>query len=44
MNNEVKTRMKQAEEDRDRLSERGIAALDYLQSNKETWDGGIVNS
>jgi hypothetical protein len=41
-NNEIKRRMKQAEEDRDKLSERGIAAFDYLQSTKEIWDGGIV--
>jgi hypothetical protein len=37
-NNEIKSRMKQAEEDRDKLSKRGIVAFDYLQSTKETWD------
>jgi hypothetical protein len=37
--NEIKRRMEQAEQDRDKLSERGIAACDYLQSAKETWDG-----
>ena len=42
MNNEIAIRMKQAEEDRDKLSERGIAAFDHLRSTKETWDGGIV--
>ena len=36
--NEIKTRMKQAEEDRDRLSERGIVAFNYLQSTKPIWD------
>jgi hypothetical protein len=35
---EIKSRMKQAEEDRDKLSERGIVAFDYLQSTKKTWD------
>ena len=38
---EIKRRMKQAEEDRDKLSKRGIAAFDYLQSTKEIWGGGI---
>ena len=38
-NNEIKRRMKQAEEDRDKLSERGTVALDYLQSTEDTWDG-----
>jgi hypothetical protein len=38
-NNEIKIRMKQAEEDRDKLSERGTVALDYLQSTKDEWDG-----
>jgi hypothetical protein len=37
--NEIKRRIKQAEQDRDKLSERGIVAFDYLQSAKETWDG-----
>jgi hypothetical protein len=31
--------MKQAEEDRDKLSERGIVAFNYLQSTKDAWDG-----
>jgi hypothetical protein len=39
--NEIKKRVKQAEEERDELSERGTAALDYLQSTKGTWDGGL---
>ena len=38
-NKEIKSRMKQAEEDRDKLSERGTMAFDYLQSTKDTWDG-----
>ena len=38
-NNEIKRRMKQAEKDRDKLSERGITAFDYLQSTKEIWGG-----
>jgi len=37
--NEIKIRMKQGEEDRDKLSERGTVAFDYLQSTKDTWDG-----
>ncbi len=37
--NEIKRRMKQAEEDRDKLSKRGIVAFDYLQSAKDMWDG-----
>jgi hypothetical protein len=37
MNNQIKARMKQAEEDMDKLSERGIAAFDYLQSVKTKW-------
>jgi hypothetical protein len=37
MNDQIRTRMKQAEEDRDKLSERGIAAFDYLQSVKTKW-------
>jgi hypothetical protein len=36
---EIKRRMKQADEDRDSLSERGLVALDYLQSTKEIWGG-----
>jgi hypothetical protein len=36
--NEIKIRMKQAEEDRDKLSERGIVAFNYLQSTKPIWD------
>jgi hypothetical protein len=43
INNGVKSRMKQAEEDRDKLSERAKAAFDYLQSTKEIWGGGILN-
>ncbi len=35
---EIRKLMKQAEEDRDRLSERGVAAFDYLQSRKEMWE------
>jgi hypothetical protein len=35
---EIKIRMKQAEEDRDKLSERGVVAFNYLQSIKPTWD------
>jgi hypothetical protein len=35
---EIKMRMKQAVEDRDKLSERGIVAFNYLQSTKPTWD------
>jgi hypothetical protein len=38
VNNQIKARMKQAEEDKDKLSERGIAAFDYLQSVKTKWD------
>ena len=38
---EIKRRMDQAEEDRDKLSERGIAAFDYLESTKETWMEGL---
>jgi hypothetical protein len=37
-NKEIRSRMKQAEADRDKLSERGIVAFDYLQSTKDTWD------
>jgi hypothetical protein len=37
-NYEIKRRMKQAEEDRDKLSKRGVVAFDYLQSTKEKWD------
>jgi hypothetical protein len=42
-NYEIKRLMKQAEEDRDKLSERGMVAFDYLHSTKGTWDEGIVN-
>jgi hypothetical protein len=38
-NYEIKMRMKQAEEDRDKLSKRGVVAFDYLQSTKEAWSG-----
>lgn len=36
-NNQIKTRMKQAEEDKDKLSERGIVAFDHLQSVRTKW-------
>lgn len=39
--NEIKSLMKQAEEDRDKLSKRGMEAFDYLESTRKTWD---VNS
>jgi hypothetical protein len=35
---EIKKVMKQAQEDRDRLSERGIKAFDYLKSQQEMWN------
>jgi hypothetical protein len=35
---EIKKLMKQAKEDRDRLSERGIIAFDYLKTKQEMWD------
>jgi hypothetical protein len=35
---EIKKVVKQAQEDRDRLSERGIKAFDYLKSKQEIWD------
>ena len=35
---EIKKRMKQAEEDKGKLSERGIAAFNYLESRKEIWN------
>jgi len=35
---EIKKVMKQAQEDRNRLSERGIKAFDYLKSKQELWD------
>ena len=35
---EIKKVMKQAQEDRDRLSERGIKAFDVLKSKQEIWD------
>ena len=37
-NAQIRRRMKQAEEDRGKLSERGIVAFDYLRSTKETWN------
>jgi hypothetical protein len=37
--NEIRNRMKQAEQDRDKLSERGKTAFEYLQSAREIWDG-----
>jgi hypothetical protein len=36
-NDEIKILMKQAEEDRDKLSERGMVAFKYLQSTRESW-------
>jgi hypothetical protein len=43
MNDQIKTRMKQAEEDKGKLSERGIAAFQYLQSVRAKWNkrGGL---
>jgi len=35
---EIRTRMKQAEEDRDKLSERGMVAFNYLRTHKPAWD------
>jgi hypothetical protein len=35
---EIKKVMNQAQEDRDRLSERGTKAFDYLKSKQEMWD------
>jgi hypothetical protein len=35
---EIKKLMRQAGEDRDKLSERGVVAFDYLMSKKEDWD------
>ncbi len=35
---EIKKRLKQAEEDKDKMSERGILAYDYLQSKRAIWD------
>jgi hypothetical protein len=35
---EIMRLMKQAEEDKDKLSPRGIAAFDYLNSKKEMWN------
>jgi len=35
---EIRRRMKQAEENRDKLSERGIVAFTYLQSTIEIWN------
>lgn len=37
-NNQIKKLMKQGEEDKERLSRRGRAAFDYLNSTKEKWD------
>jgi hypothetical protein len=34
---DIRKRMKQAEEDKDKLSERGRIAFDYLQSKKDLW-------
>jgi hypothetical protein len=41
---EIERRMKQAEEDRDKLSERGIVAFKYLQSTKPKRDGWGLRS
>lgn len=35
---EIRKLMNQAEEDRTKLSERGIIAFDYLESKKEFWN------
>ena len=35
--NDIRRRMKQAEEDKDKLSERGKVAYEYLISKKEDW-------
>lgn len=35
---EIRKLMKQAGEDRDKLSGRGVTAFDYLQSRKEMWE------
>jgi hypothetical protein len=35
---EIRQRMKQAEEDKDKMSDRGREALDYLQSNQQVWN------
>jgi len=37
-NAQIKRRMKQAEEDRGKLSERGIIAFDYLQLTRGMWN------
>jgi hypothetical protein len=34
---EIRKLMNQAEEDRDKLSERGVRAFDYLQTRKDSW-------
>jgi len=41
---EIRRRMEQAKEVRDKLSERGAVAFDYLQSTKDRWDGGGSSS
>ena len=38
-NGEIKIRIKQAEEDKEKMSKRGVAAFNYPWSKRETWDG-----
>ena len=35
---DIRRLVSQAEPDRDKLSERGVVAVDYLQLKKESWD------
>jgi hypothetical protein len=35
--NDIRRRMKQAEEDKDKLSERGRVAYEYMRSRKDDW-------
>ena len=35
--NDIRRRMKQAEEDKEKLSERGRVAYEYLRSRKDDW-------
>jgi hypothetical protein len=35
--NDIRKRMKQAEEDKDKMSERGKVAYEYLRSRKDNW-------
>jgi hypothetical protein len=39
----IKKRMKQAEEVQDKLSERGVVAFNYLESEREIWDDASTN-